>query len=242
MNPMVALPERLLPRTMYVLFTVLNMKAPLPHFLHDKICTARWFAEVMAEAGDPASRLACIPTFDRLLVPPEPPGGRWPNLVVKLTNVDQAKAVAMGRFATEEEARHGLRLEDSPNSVPGVFRIGLRQKVLHPFFHGANNVLYQPFVPPEVVDGRARLIRLHVFVSPLAGAFLSAHGVLAAADLPDHLPPGLVRDDRVYVVNFSAGSRYCRLPAETEAELREVAREFARLADLAIRKRFVTLP
>jgi hypothetical protein len=104
-------------------------------------------------------------------------------------------------------------------------------------------VLYQPFVPPDVVvEGRARLIRLHVFVSPLAGAFLSAHGVLAAADLPDHLPPGLVTDKRPYVVNFSAGSQYRLLPREMEAELRELARDFAKLADLAIRKRFLISP
>jgi hypothetical protein len=241
-NPMVALPERLLPRTMYVVFSPLNKKAPLPHFLHDKACTARWLAESLAEAGDPASRLAGVPTFDRLVVPPEPPGGRWPNLVVKLADADQGKAIAMGRFATEEEARRALRLGDRPGSVPGVFRTELPQKVLHVLSPGTAKALYQPFVPTDVVEGRARLIRLHVLVSPLAGAFLSAHGVLAAADLPDHLPPGLVRDKRPYVVNFSAGSRYCRLPREVEAELREVARDFARLADRAIRKRFLVSP
>jgi hypothetical protein len=241
-NPMVALPERLLPRTMYVVFSPLNKKAPLPHVLHDKICTARWLAEGLAEAGDPASRLACVPTFDRLVVPPEPPGGRWPNLVVKLADVDRAKAIAVGRFATAEEARRALRLGDRPGSVPGVFRTELPQKVLHALSRGTAKALYQPFVPTDVVEGRARLVRLHVFVSPLAGAFLSAHGVLAAADLPDRLPPGLVADKRPYVVNFSAGSRYCLLPAEVEAELREVARDFARLADRAIRKRFLVSP
>ena len=146
----------------------------------------------------------------------------------------------MGRFATEEEARHGLQLDDGPDSIHGVFRTKLSQKVLHALFPGRMKVLYQPFIPPDVVDGRARLIRLHVFISPLANAFLSAHGVIAGEDLPDRLPPGLVQNSRAYVVNFSKGSQYCRLDAEMEDELREVAGEFGRLANWMIEKRFET--
>ena len=120
-NPMVALPERLRPRTMYVMCSSAN-RTPLQHLMHNKTCAARWLAESMAESGDPTTRLASIATSDRLVLPAEPPGGRWPNLVVKLGNEDEGQAVAMGRFTTEEEARRGLRLDDGPDHQFGVVR------------------------------------------------------------------------------------------------------------------------
>jgi hypothetical protein len=238
-NPMVALPERLRPRTMYVMCSSAN-RTPLQHFMHNKTCAARWLAASMAESGSPTTRLACIPTSDRLVVPAEPPGGRWPNLVVKLGNEDEGQAVAMGRFTTEEEARRGLRLDAAPGSTPGIFRRTLPRRLLDGLLGGRTDVLFQPFIPPDVVDGRAQKIRLHVFVSPLADAFLSAHRVLATADLPDHLPLGLVEDVRPFMVNISGGGRFCRLETEREHELREVAHEFGRLAKLAIERRFET--
>jgi hypothetical protein len=67
-------------------------------------------------------------------------------------------------------------------------------------------------------------------------------GILAARELPGETSAGPVKDARAYVVNVAGGGRYRRLPAETEAELREAAREFGRLAGLAIRRRFVTSP
>jgi hypothetical protein len=66
--------------------------------------------------------------------------------------------------------------------------------------------------------------------------------VVAGRSLPDSLPHGLVDDSRAYVVNFPQGGRYCRLEAEREAELREAAREFGRLAGVAIRKKFLVSP
>ena len=89
-----------------------------------------------------------------------------------------------------------------------------------------------------MIGRRARLIRVHAFVSPLVNAFLSAHGVIAGEDLPEQLSSGLVRNTGAYVVNIAGGGRFCRLAAEMEDELREVAQEFGRLANLAISKKF----
>jgi hypothetical protein len=100
-NPMIALPERLLPRTMHVVFSPFNAETPLFHFLHDKTWTARRLAEAMVDLEHSASRLASIPMFDRIVLPTEQPDGRWPNLVAKLADGDDAKAVATGRFTTE---------------------------------------------------------------------------------------------------------------------------------------------
>jgi hypothetical protein len=238
-QPMLALPGNLLPRTMYVIGTSAS-KAPLYYFIHNKLCSARWIDEAIRQSDEPSAPLACIPAFDRLVVPPLPSDRRWPNLVVKLANADYAQAIVMGRFETVREARSGLKLDERSDSVPGLFRIELLQRIWHKLFRVDHLVLYQPFVPPEVIDGRARHIRLHVFVSPLASTYLSADGVIAGEDLPANLPSGLVTNPRAYVVSFSRGGTYCRLPGETEAELREIALEFGRLAKSAIEKKFFT--
>ena len=239
-NPMVALPEQLRPRTMYVLFCSLG-KIPLVHFTHNKAAVVQWLAEALAEADPPPSRLAIVPTADHLVVP-DPPPGPWPNLVVKLADVDKGGAVAMGRFSTEEEARHGLGLEGGRGSLPRVFRRGLEQKVLQALSPGGARVLYQPFIPPEIVRGRTRRIRLHVLISPLASQYLSAHGVVAGVDLPERAPRGLVEDNRAYMINIFGGGWFCRLEPQVEADLQDVGREYGQLAALAIRKRFVTSP
>ena len=236
-RPMVALPRRLRPQTIYVVGTPAG-KTPLFHLIHNKLCSARWLAEAIRRSGGPASPLAAIPAFERLVVPPEPSDRRWPNLVVKLANADYAQAVVMGRFATELEARRELRLDDDPDSVPGVFPIEAMHRLWHLLVGGRPPVLYQPFVPPEVADRRARHIRLHVFTSPLADAFLSADGVTAGEDLPDNLPSGLVTRQGAYVVSFSRGGSYCRLANDTECELRHVAEEFGRLLRSEVEQRF----
>ena len=49
---------------------------------------------------------------------------------------------------------------------------------------------------------------------------------------------GLVKNVRPYMVNISAGGEFRRLDPEREAELKDVALEFGRLAKLAIGERF----
>ena len=109
-------------------------------------------------------------------------------------------------------------------------------------FRDRSKAIYQPFVPPEVMDGRARLIRMHVLLSPVASRYLSAHGVLAGERLPDRLAPGIITDVRPFVVNFSGGSEYCLLEPGLEAELEAVAFEFVRLGGRAIEQRFMVAP
>ena len=237
-NPVLAMPERLRPQTMYVVCTNANL-TPLFHFVHDKMQAAEWLTEAIAAVGDPASRLACIPTFDRLVIPPQMPDERWPNLVVKLSDADKAKAVAMGRFETEDDARRALQLDGRADAIPGIFGMTLPHRLLNALLPGKTRVLYQPFIPPDVVGGRARKIRLLVFVSPLSDAFLSAHGSIAVKELPDRIT-GLAQDNRPYVVNVSAHGQCCALEPEMEDELRQVAIDFGRLARWAIEKKFET--
>ncbi len=147
----------------------------------------------------------------------------------------------MGRFEGGAEARRELGLRDDAG-VPGVFRASLPEQLLQGLGLGKARALYQPSSRPTVIDGRARLIRLHAFGSPLGGAFLSAHGVVAGAPLPERLPSGRVADRRPYVVNYSGGAYYTRLEARMEQELGGVALEFDRLTEIAITGRFETNP
>jgi hypothetical protein len=232
-RPIVPLPDPLQPRTIYV--GNWSQGTPISLFMHDKARVGRWLEETLERDGDPAAKLACIPTFDRPVIPHQRNAPCWPNLVVKLANLDGGEFVAMGRFESEEHARRELGLGADRRAVPRVFR--LRRGLVGRFF-SAPKVVYQPFVPPEVVGRRARRIRAHVFVSPLVDAFLSAHGVVGPRDLPDELPVGLVEDRAPYVVTFSTGSRYMRLEPEIERELLSVSSEFGRIANLAIKRKF----
>jgi hypothetical protein len=237
-DPMIALPDRLESRTMYVIFNPMQWGEPIFHFLHEKALVSRWLTDAIALYGVLVERLACVPSYDRPVLTMYSDEDRWPNLVAKLASSDKGKFVVMGRFESEVEARRGLELDDVPGSLPGVFRRRLWQKVKDGMSRGSTQAVYQPFIPPEVVDGRARLIRLHVFVSPLVDAFLSAHGVLAGEKLPDRVEPGLVTNQRPYVVNYSNGARYCRLEREKEEELKQVAQEFGLCARHAIGQKF----
>ena len=210
---MQALPEMLALKTVYVVCTGGNV-TPLFHFVHNKACAAEWLACTAADHPASNSRLARVPTYARLTVPPLSQDPRWPNLVVKLADA----------------------------GVPDVFRASLPEQLLQWLGLGKARALYQPFVPADTIDGRAWLIRLHAFVSPLCSAFLSAHGVVAGAPLPERLPNGLVADQRPYVVNYSGGAYYSRPDARMEEELGGVALEFDRLAKIAITARFETNP
>ena len=87
---MASLPVPLQPRTLYVVFSPANWLTPLVHFVHNKTCVTQWLSAALADAPDAPGRLACVPSFDRLVVP-EPAGERWPNLVVKLADFDKAQ-------------------------------------------------------------------------------------------------------------------------------------------------------
>jgi hypothetical protein len=236
---LVALPDPLAPKTMYVLWSYGGQ--PLSRFMGDKIWSARWLRETIEAEGNPCAHLAYVPTFDHLVLP-EPPGARWPNLVVKLADRDKGEFVVMGRFQTEEDARRGLQLrEDDPHAIPGVFKLNFPPRAIRRYFP-TSVTAYQPFIPPEVIENRARKVRLHIYVSPLFTTFLSAHATVGGEELPDHLPVGLVEKSGPFCCNFNSGGWIVRVEPEVEEELRVMADEFGRMANLAITQKLETGP
>jgi hypothetical protein len=225
---------------------VLGLRAPLPRFsantiyvanngqqllcdfVHDKYWSAKWLKETIDAEADRIKLLAYIPTFDHLVLPREPSHPGWPNLVIKLSNVDSGHAVAFGRFRSRAEARRAIR------SLPGAFALKRR----HRFFH---RIIYQPFVRPEVLDNRPLVIRLHSFVSPLFNTFLSAHSIVGRIELPNHIGDGLVEGRNPFLTSFPSGTAsYARVEPLVEEELRQVTEEFGRVASLAINRKFQT--
>lgn len=239
---LVALPQPLASDTVYVLCWSLTQKTPLMDFVHDKFWSAGWLARELERAGG-SEHLACVPTLDRLVLPDEPPDDRWPNLVVKLADMDKGRYVVMGRFSSVSEAEEALGVSrDDPGATPSVFRMSWPHRMVRRAFPRAS-VVYQPFVPPDTVDGHARTLRLNMFISPLFDTFLAAQARIVDRPLPDALPWGLVADTTPFTASFSAGgSRYAAIEPEIEPELRIVADDFGRLARSAIVDKFETGP
>lgn len=237
-HSMPGLPDPLQENTLYMMFP--NLRTPIAHFVHNKERSAEWLRETIDDCREKPEVLAYIPTFDELVIPAEPQDPRWPNLVAKLANKDRGRYVLMGRFRTIEEAQAALRMK-SPGDVPGVFNIGLYERMKHRVFPSLQPI-FQQFIPPQIVDGRACKTRLHVFISPLANEFISAHTTTGGARLPPRPEPGKVDATGAYNVSFSVDGAYRKLPPEEEALLRRAAQEFGRMAQIAITKKFETGP
>jgi hypothetical protein len=235
-NPIMALPERLKPRSMYVISSPLHWAEPICHFVHEKTLVSRWLLDAILASGTLVERLACVPSYDRPVLNTDAEGC-WPNMVVKLASTDKGKAVVMARFDSTAEAERALG-----RGFSKAFQRRLGQRLRDALSDVSSEILFQPFIPPEVIGGRARLIRLHLFISPLCDVYLSAHGVCAGEELPDRVPNGVLANQRPYLVNYSSGARYCRLEPEKEQELTQVAREFGLCARRAIAEKFQTGP
>jgi hypothetical protein len=239
-HPMGAPPEQLQESTIYVIFS--GQGTTLSLYVHDKLWAARWLQKTLDAHPSRARLLTYIPTYETLTLPSEPQDPMWPNLVVKLASRDQGKFVLMGRFRSEAQARDALGLRD-PDDIPGAFDIGLGSRILDRMFPFWLQTIYQPFIPPEIVDGALRTIRLHLFVSPLTHQFHSAHHVVTSQNIPEVLPEGLIEDPSPYIRSFATrGCHYERPEGAIESELRNVALDFGRVANLAIKKRFVITP
>src|SRR5262249_41541940 len=100
------LPQRLSAKTIYVAHH--GGQPLLCEFVHDKYWSAKWLKETIDSQADGIKLLTYVPTFDRLVLPKEPCNPGWPNLVIKLSNMDGGEAVVFGRFRSREEARRAL--------------------------------------------------------------------------------------------------------------------------------------
>ncbi len=234
---MVALPDPLQTRTLYVVFSTRH--TAIDHFVHDKGCTTGWLAEYLPDDAVPPVR--SIPTSSRPFVPGEPTGASWPDLVVKLASWDRGEFVRFVKLRPGGDLLGELGME-GPTDWPGVLGMGIWKRTCA-WALARDRILYQPFVPPSLSpSGRPERFRLHMLVTPLGSAFLSAHTVQSACALPEELPVGPVEDPRPFLVSHGKGGRYEPSDAATDADLRWVAVAVGKALHRAVSTTFETGP
>lgn len=237
-----SLPSPLPNATLYVLASGWPLDVPSIRFLHQKWSFANWTRTVIDRHPERFKRLAYIPTYREPVISTETDDPAFPNLVLKLASSDKGMHVAMGRFSTPEAALDGFGIDRSdPQAPAAVFNLPLRKRLEARFGVHHENI-FQPFIAPERVNGKPRVFRLNVFVSPGFDLYLSAHGKIAQEPPPGHHPEGLTLDPSPFVLNFAKGADYGKPEPDVERELVEAAAEFGDLVRTAIRDRFMTAP
>jgi hypothetical protein len=136
----------------------------------------------------------------------------FPNLVYKFPERDSGSGVLFFKATSPAHARSLLaeaRLLFGPKDLRGRL-FALQEDA---------NGLYQPYIRPHLLDGRRLyIVRSHILLTPNGMRFLSAHRVVSGSTIPEHLPIGVVKDPRPYLVNYSLGAKYEIVPpAEEEA-------------------------
>ena len=146
--------------------------SPIMHYISDKFVSYNWLNEIVS--NDPESfNLVNIPkTDDKFRINVNNNSEKWPNLVVKLSGKMQGEAVFMLKADSESQAKEALKIKND-NDMPPIFKSSFREKVVDNLFGFDKTVIYQDFVKPSVVDGKAGRIRLNVFANPLESFSLS---------------------------------------------------------------------
>lgn len=228
----VALPDPLAPRTMYVLHS--GLSAPAFTYVDNKWRLSMWLPRAIAEELPGGTRLALPATSERFFVPRTHDDPRWPNLVVKLAGSARSQHVLAARLADESEGREafGLTRDDD---IPRPLRAGYAKNLV---LYGRDRVIYQEFIPPELDErGHARMIRLHLLVSPLGTTVLSSHFRVSRRPVPEHAPAGIIGQDDSFIFN---NADYRLPPPDVEAELQEVGEQLGGLIQREVERRFET--
>lgn len=232
LRQVVRMPDPLPRDSLHVLFSGL-WPAPLVHMLHDKGCVQGWYDRLVKTGDYPM--LVTLPWSNDVFVPPAQ-ADCWPNLVIKLAELDKGLAVVMGRFETEEQVKEAIGYR--VGQTPDVFA---KYAARH-LFKQPHQVLYQEFAPGDVVDGRLRIMRIHGFFSPLEDFMLSAHGIVGGEPIEEKLDIGLLKAHDAYVVKRKTSHRFELLGDAREAEIGQVTQEFGSLLRRAIEEKFKTRP
>jgi len=134
----------------------------------------------------------------------------FPNLVYKFPERDSGAGVLFFKATSPAHARSLLAeatLLFRPKDLGGQL-FALQED---------HTGLYQPYIRPLLLDGRRLyIVRSHILITPNSMQFLSAHRVISGSAIPEHLPIGVVKDPRPYLVNYSLGAKYEPVPSAEE--------------------------
>jgi hypothetical protein len=230
-NRLLALPHPLAPETIYWIHG--GLFTPVHAYVTNKWHLLTWLRDAIDHHLPSDSPLAMPRAHDRLSFPLVDHGPRWPNLVAKLATRERSTCVICGRFDSTAEARRAFGL----NGARGIPR-QLRRRYLEGLLVGRDRVIYQEYVPPEVdSEGRAQNIRLHMQVSPLRRAYMSAHLRISRRPVPDRVPSGIFGEDDAFIFN---DCDYAPISPQMEAELRIVADHLGQAIHRAVTSTFET--
>jgi len=185
------------------------------YLLDNKRATSRLLRAYLGESGEGGLLLPGNGTLS--IDDGADPGSPYPNLVYKLPDESEGRGVVFMKAASMEEAeRLAWR----------VARTGSRGGYLHRVLAFAKDRrgMFERFIRSPLLAGRRLYkVRAHILVAPTGVEFLGAHRVLSGAEVPEHLPAGLVTDARPYLVNLASGGAYEACPPAEEELVRRAA-------------------
>jgi hypothetical protein len=186
-----------------------------------KRASYRALALYQRETGDPD--LLLPPSSAEPVLADVDPDEPFPNVVYKLPDLQAGRGVYFLKASSPEHARAILRIGLHASQARD-----LQARLLRALTTGHG--LYQAYVKSSLLADRCLyIVRAHVLLTPAGIRFLSAHRVVSSHAVPEHLPAGIVRDARPYLVNFSVGSsRYEVVPEEEEPAVVRAATAVAR--------------
>lgn len=160
----------------------------------------------------------------------------FPTVVYKLRELDYGRGVFFLKAHSLEHAQSlvsqavkGTRTGDFSTWV--LRRMHTRPGVFQPYYRG-------PLLPGR----RLYTARSHVLISTVGVQFLSAHRIVSGHSVPEHLPLGIVRDPRSYIVNRPLGGRLEPLSKEEEGGVMQASLAVGRGFAWAALYGFLTAP
>lgn len=146
----------------------------------------------------------------------------FPNVVLKNPGHDEGKGILFLKATSAEHAAAILR-----ESRKSYRRKDFINRIYSSIEH--QTPLFQSYIRSHLLNGRRLYkVRAHILLTPPGIYFLSAHRVISQYSVPDHLPLGVVRDSRPYLVNLASSSAYEVLPPEEESAVQSAAMAIAR--------------
>ena len=188
-----------------------NYNISLDSLLENKKATQKVLEAYKRHSSDPF--LLLPPTSQEPVIGKVDRDDPFPNLIYKFPDASSGKGVIFLKVKSLDHARsilgEAIKL-NSPQNLTDKLNFMVKEAT----------GLYQSYIySPLSADRKLSKIRAHVLITPIGAHFLSAHRVVSKFSVPEHLPFGVVKDKRPYLVNLSASSKYMVISNEEEPAL-----------------------
>jgi hypothetical protein len=188
-----------------------NYNISLDSLLDNKKATQKVLEDYKRHSSDPY--LLLPPTSQEPVIGKVDMEDPFPNLIYKFPDASSGKGVIFLKVKSLDHAKsilgEAIKL-NSPQSLTDKLNFMVKEAT----------GLYQSYIySPLSSDRKLSKIRTHVLITPVGVHFLSAHRVVSKFSVPEHLPFGVVKDKRPYLVNLSTSSKYTVISNDEEPAL-----------------------